>query len=97
MKRIVNSLTFRLCLAAAIYMALVIHPHSNVSPALAALQGPTLKSESQLRSEAELYDTAVREISRIADLQLATPEGSKQAQAILNRCRRWLLCAVVAA
>ncbi|MDQ3819296.1 MAG: hypothetical protein M3362_16690 [Acidobacteriota bacterium] len=85
MKRIAISITFRLCLAAAVFTSLIIHPQLSVAPAMAAPQGPTLKSESQLRSEAELYDTAVREISRVADMKLATEEGSKEAQAILDR------------
>ena len=43
-----------------------------------------LKSGPQITSEANSYDTAIREISRIAALNLTTPEGSKTAQEILE-------------
>jgi hypothetical protein len=44
-----------------------------------------LKSESQLKTEAGLYDTAIREISRLADLKLANPDTSKTALSIIDK------------
>jgi hypothetical protein len=65
--------------ASLLSLSLPFGGHATAGPA------PKLKSESQLRSEAALYDGAIREIERIANLKLAVPEESKKAQAILDK------------
>ncbi|HSE33820.1 MAG TPA: hypothetical protein VLA93_19775 [Pyrinomonadaceae bacterium] len=44
-----------------------------------------LKSESQLRSESTLYETAIREIGTIANMKLTTPEALKKANDIVAK------------
>jgi hypothetical protein len=44
-----------------------------------------LKTESQLRTEAGSYDTAIREITRVATIKLSTPDDLKAATAIVSR------------
>src|ERR1051325_3548035 len=39
---------------------------------------PNLKSEAQIKSEAALYDNAMRAIEGIANMKLAVPEESKK-------------------
>jgi hypothetical protein len=50
-----------------------------------AVQRLVLKSESQLKTEAAAYDAAIREITRVASMELATLEDLKKADAILAR------------
>lgn len=44
-----------------------------------------VKSDSQIRSEAALYDAAIREISRIETMTLATADDFKPVRSILER------------
>lgn len=79
-----RKLTLRILLAMALSTGLLwcqwpLPSHSSAATPL------NLKSESQLKSEAGLYDAAIREISRIADLKLANPENSKTAQTIIDK------------
>lgn len=68
--------------ALSVSVALVRMPHAPVRAAAADLN---LKSQSQLRSEAAVYDTAIREITRISSMRLSNPEESKAALAILKK------------
>lgn len=49
------------------------------------VQPPRLKSESQIRSEAGIYDNAIREISRIENMPLATLDDFAAVRAIVQR------------
>jgi len=79
-----NSTVVRLPLAFALTTSLILLgiPRSSARAAAADLN---LKSQAQLRSEAALYDTAIREIGRISNMQLSNPNESKAALAILKQ------------
>ena len=77
-------LLIRLLLASALSFGLVISPLPFVSSSSAAAD-LNLKSESQLKSEAALYDAAIREVERISSMKLADPDESKVAIAILKK------------
>ena len=46
---------------------------------------PSLKTESQIKSEAALYDTAIREINHLANINLASLDNVKVARATLEK------------
>jgi hypothetical protein len=79
-----NSTVVRLPLAFALTTSLILLgiPRSSARAAAADLN---LKSQAQLRSEAALYDTAIREIGRVSNMQLSNPNESKAALAILKQ------------
>jgi len=74
------ALTSILAVVLALPGALTIR--STPTPAPAAL---SLKSQSQLKSEAALYETAIREIGTIANMKLTTPEALKKANDIVAK------------
>lgn len=84
MKPIKNKVTVRLLLGTMLTLSLTttLWPFASKGSAAVTL---TWKTESQLKSEAGLYDTAIREISQIANLKLATPDDAKIAQEILDK------------
>lgn len=59
--------------------------NTSLPPANAVVQRPPLKSESQIRSEASLYDAAIREISRIETMKITTVDDLIPIKAILQR------------
>ncbi|PWT94465.1 MAG: hypothetical protein C5B55_02690 [Blastocatellia bacterium] len=89
MKSILNSVVLPLFIIAALFIVLIVHPELEGSRAIASSSlapvAPTIKSESQIKSEASLYETAIREIGQITQLNLATPEVSKTAQGVLAK------------
>ena len=81
-----SRLPIRFLLATALSLGLVVSnqlPFAGFSGSAAA--DLNLKSESQLKSEAALYDTAIREIGRISSMKLANPDESKVAIAVLKK------------
>jgi hypothetical protein len=92
-----SRLSIRLFLAIAVTSSLVFANELPFANQLAfngftgaAANDLNLKSESQLKSEAALYDTAIRELGRITSMRLANPDESKTALAIINRQRTGL-------
>lgn len=85
MKRIINSIAFRLCLTLALFTTLVIHPQLSASRTLVAPQEGQIKSESQLRSEAARYESAIRAIGDIASMKIENPDEMKRALALIDR------------
>jgi hypothetical protein len=77
-------LAIRFCLVTALSFGLAISQLPFV-PRASAAADLNLKSESQLKSEASLYDTAIRELGRVSSMKLASPDESKIAIAILKR------------
>ncbi len=77
-------LKLKLLLAMALTFGLTSNQWPFSSKTSAALT-INLKTESQLKSEAALYDTAIREISRIENLQLTVAQDSKLAEGILEQ------------
>ena len=80
-----SRLPIRLLLATALTLGLVPSNQLPLAFGRSAVADINLKSESQLRSEAALYDTAIREIGRISSMKLANPDESKAAIAILKK------------
>lgn len=76
------ALTSILAVVLALPGALTIRSTPTPAPAPAAL---SLKSQSQLKSEAALYETAIREIGTIANMKLSTPEELKKANDIVAK------------
>lgn len=72
-------------IAAVVCVSLLVFPYrvgtSMVEPAI------TLKTESQFRSEASLYDGAIRAISGILTMRLETQDDLKAALSIVERQR----------
>jgi len=88
MKKIANLIPLRAGVATALCISFVIYPSLRFSSAAAATRAAVdLKSESQLRSEAVRYDSAIRAISGIATMKLETADDFKKAFAILDRER----------
>ncbi len=77
--------SIRFFLATAISLGLVVSNQLPFPSSGSAAADLNLKSESQLRSEAALYETSIREIGRISNMNLANPDESKAAIAILKR------------
>ena len=65
----------------------VIYSPLRISTAKAAYLANEIKSESQYRTEAGLYESALGAIAGIATLKLDTPNDLKQALAIFDRAR----------
>jgi len=83
-KALVSS--FNKLVALSLFTSLILTTLSFGSPAsTAAAVAPTLKSESQIKSEAILYDTAIREISRLANLNLTVLDNVKVARATIEK------------
>ena len=57
----------------------------RVPRAVATPQRPSLKPESQVKSEANLYDAAIREIGRISTMKLTTADEFNRIKVILER------------
>ena len=74
------ALTSILAVVLALPGALTIRSTATSAPA--ALN---LKSQSQLKSEAALYETAIREIGTIVNMKLSTPEELKKANDIVGK------------
>lgn len=88
MMKIANSVTLRAGIAAALCISFLIYLPLRVSSAgTAAHAAIDVKSESQYRSEATRYGSAIRAISGIATMKLETGEDLKKALAILDRER----------
>lgn len=88
MKKITNSVALRTAIAAAVCISFIIYtPLLLSSSAAAARTGIDLKTESQYRSEAGRYDSAISAISGIATMKLETPDDLKKALDILDRER----------
>lgn len=51
----------------------------------ATFQRLALKSESQVKSEASLYDTAIREIGRIESMKLTTTDEFTRVKSVLDQ------------
>ena len=73
---------FRMLAVAAVVAGLV---NLGLPRTRAAVQGPPLKTESQLRTEAGLYDAAIREISRIETMNLTTVDEVSRVKTLLER------------
>lgn len=88
MKKITTPVWVRAAIATALCLSFVVYPQLRISSVRAAA-GPAadVKSESQLRSEASRYDSAIRAISGITTMKFDTPEDLKKAVVILDRER----------
>ncbi|MEP7273592.1 MAG: hypothetical protein ABI882_18995 [Acidobacteriota bacterium] len=89
MKNTAISITFKAATAVALCFILISQPQLWVSQASVAAthSAAGLKSESQFRSEAALYDSAIRAVSGIATMKLDKTEDLQRAIAILDRER----------
>ncbi len=67
------SFTFMLC------------PRLMITSARSAQEQLKLRSQSELRTQAGLYDTAIREIGRVATMQLETIDDLKTANSIIRK------------
>ena len=74
-----SSFSIQIALTSIIAVVLAL-PGALTIPPTAAPTTPTLnlKSQSQLKSEAALYETAIREIGTIANMKLSTAEELKR-------------------
>lgn len=69
-------------------ISLITYPClSGSSSSAATAPAIDIKTESQYRNEATLYDRTIREIASIASMKLDSEAGLKQAIAILDRAR----------
>jgi len=87
--KIITTVTLKALIATALCISFLIYSPLRLSSALAMTghAAADLKSESQLRSEAARYDSAIRAISGIGTMKLETGEDLKKALAILDRER----------
>lgn len=77
---------FRHLLLATVGGALLpLAPQSEAGHTIPLLTSPELKSLTQYRAEASLYERSIRSIATIATLKLDTPDAIKQAMDILER------------
>jgi hypothetical protein len=90
MKKVANPIPLRAAVATALCLSFLIPPSSWVSSAAATTvrAAADLKNESQYKSEASRYDSAIRAIAGIATMKLDTGEDLKKAIAILDRERQ---------
>ncbi len=85
MKKVERSATPRVLFAILLSFTFLLNLRPMTSSAGTTLSTLNLRSESQLRTEAGLYDAAIREISRVATMKLETIEDLKTANAILRK------------
>ncbi len=85
MKNPAKSTTSKTFLAILLSFTFPLFPRMLISSAQPAADTLKLRSESQLRTEASLYDTAIREISRVATMRPDTVENLKAANTILDK------------
>lgn len=81
-----NSVTLRVVIATALCVSFLLYPQMRIS-SVAAVAADEPKSESQFKSEASKYESAIRAIGGIATMKLDTADGLKQAIAIVDRER----------
>lgn len=82
MKRVKECVVTRVVVLFVVATALL---NAGMPRGRAAIAEPRLKSESQIRSEANLYDTAIREIAKIETMPVATADDFKPIRSILER------------
>ena len=87
MRSIFNSAMLSATVAIALLINLIAPPQLSASSARMELRTANmdLKSESQVRSEAARYESAIRAIGDIASMRLENPDEMKKALAILDR------------
>src|SRR5712691_8004877 len=77
--------SIRFFLTMALTLGLVLANQFPFASARSAAADVELKSESQLKSEAALYDTAIREIGQLQTMSVATVDDLKKVNTILER------------
>ena len=77
-----SSMALRATIVAVVVASLL---HLGMPRGAAAVQKPALKTESLVKSEASLYDTAVREIGRIESMRLTTADEFTRVKSVLER------------
>ena len=89
MRRLVISITLKSTISLALCLTLVTQTQMRVAQAWVATAAGAaeIKNESQFRSEASRYDSAIRAIGGIATMKLETTDDLKRAVAILDRER----------
>jgi hypothetical protein len=88
MERITTSVLIRAAISSALCLSFVVYPQLRLSSVQAASSSAAdFKSETQLRTEASRYDSAIRAIGTVASIQFNTPEDLKKALVILDRER----------
>ncbi len=85
MKNRAQSTTLKTFLAILLSLTFLLSPRMLISSAQPPADALKLRSESQLKTEAGLYDTALREINRVATMRLDTVEDLKAVNAILDK------------
>ncbi len=85
MKKLSRSTTSRALTATFLSFTFLPSPQMMISPARSAQEPLKLRSASQLRTEASLYDTAIREIGRVATMKLETIDDIKAANSIIKQ------------
>lgn len=85
-KAIALPFTLRAVVATVLCASFVMHPQLQVVTTKAA-PVTEIKSDSQYKNEASLYEGALRAIAGIATMKLDTPDELKQALAIFDRAR----------
>jgi len=84
MKNLLKSAKFRMLIATFVSLSFVIYPRMGTSP-VAMAAGVALRSESQVTSEAALYDSAMRTIEQALTIKLQTVDDVKVANSLLEK------------
>lgn len=78
----------RAAVATVLCLSFIVYPQLRLSYVQAASSSAAdFKTETQLRTEASRYDSAIRAIGTVASMQFNTPEDLKKALVILDRER----------
>ncbi len=85
MKKLCGFPKSKALLATLLSVTFMLCPRMMITSAGSSQEPLKLRSESQLRTEAGLYDTAIREINRVSTMRLDTVEDLKAANAILDK------------
>ncbi len=85
MKKLAGSTTLRNLTATLVAITLVFDPQTKIQSAAPITETVKFCSESQLRTEAGLYDAAISEISRVATMKLESLDDLKAANAIIGK------------
>jgi hypothetical protein len=84
MKKLLNSARFRALIATVVSFSFMIYPRLGTAPPVMAA-GIDLRSESQVKTEAALYDSAMRTIEQGLTIKLETLDDLKAATALLEK------------
>jgi len=84
MKKILKPATFRALIATVVSFSFIIYPRVGTAPTVMAA-GIDLRSESQVKSEAALYDSAMRTIEQGLTIKLENLDDLKAVNALLAK------------